>query len=123
MQYGPGTGPSFSECADKAGLALDAMKDGMAKVKTGERFDADTKKKLGCASQCLSEKRAFWKDGALDTDDVVRRLEEFKLMDTVPNLKEGIKGCAAKSGADACDKAYEIMKCLRLLIFPNPPPK
>lgn len=82
-------------------------------MKTGENLEADVKTKLGCMVLCRMEKCGIWQNGGVDVVKMEERINEFPMMKTLPNPKEAIQECATMKGADDCNSAFEIMKCLK----------
>lgn len=101
MSIGPG-------CAKKVGLEEQDFQQSRDKDLAKEELSAQLKNKMGCFYLCIMEERGNWKDGGLDTSEMERKM---------PNAKDALQQCAAEKGDNDCDRAYQIMRCLKSKIF------
>lgn len=102
----------MQECASKAGVEVKDMQTTMIKMKTGEALDAALQKKVGCVFQCMSEKMGLWQGDGINVAAMEAKIPEIEMLNKITNVKEAIKECGAIKGADNCDTAFKLTKCL-----------
>lgn len=96
-------------CSQETNVSEEEMK----KFFIGGLKDEDAKDNLKCQMKCIMEKKGHFKNGALDADATK------KFLDSIPEAKDhqdminkAITECKDKKGANDCDTAYLITKCM-----------
>nr|BAS69444.1 odorant-binding protein 4 [Delia platura] len=75
--------------------------------------DEDAKDNVKCHMKCMMEKQGHLKNGAVDEEAVKKTLQSIPaLKDHQDEINKAIADCKSKKGANDCDTAYQITKCM-----------
>uniref|UniRef100_A0A6M2DWP6 Putative pbp/gobp family n=1 Tax=Xenopsylla cheopis TaxID=163159 RepID=A0A6M2DWP6_XENCH len=94
-------------CLERSGATADELK----KFKVGETTDNVTNE-LKCFMKCFFEQSGFFNaDGEFQTEVAQKKLSLGG--ENVDEVNAAIEKCKVETGADACERAFNIYNCYR----------